>query len=237
MLLLNTVCKLARVILAIHSFMCVCVCGKTLQSYLNPCNSMTVIHQALLSMGFSRQKYWIGLSCPPPGDLPDTGIKPWVRHLIFRQAGSFPLALPGKPVYLLWNELNIIDFFILFWKLEVIYLRYFSVQFSSIQSLCRVWLFATPWITARLASLSITNSQNLLKLMPIESVMPSSHLILCRPLLLLPPIPPRIRVFPNESAPRMRWPKYWSFSFSISLSNEHPWLISFRMDWLDLLAV
>ena len=109
--------------------------------------------------------------------------------------------------------------------------------FSSVQSLSRVWLFATPWIAARQASLSITNSRSLLKLMPIESVMPSSHLILCRPLLLLPPIPPNIRVFSNESPLRMRWPKYRSFSFSISPSNEHPGLISFRMDWLDLLAV
>ena len=111
-----------------------------------------------------------------------------------------------------------------------------NVQFSSVQSLSRVWLFATPWITARRASLSITNSQSLLKLMSIVSVMPSSHLILCRP-LLLPPIPPSIRVFSNESTLRVRWPKYWSFSFSISPSNEHPGLISFRMDWLDLPAV
>ena len=95
----------------------------------------------------------------------------------------------------------------------------------------------TPCITARQASLSITNSQSLLKLMPIESVMPSSHLILCCPLLLLPPIPRSIRVFSNESDLRIKWPKYWSFSFSISLSNENPGLTSFRMDWLDLLAV
>ena len=98
-------------------------------------------------------------------------------------------------------------------------------------------LFATPWNAARQASQSITNSRSLLKLTSIESVMPSSHLILCRPLLLLPPIPPSIRVFSNESALHMRWPKYWSFSFSISPSNEHPGLISFRTDWLDLLAV
>ena len=111
------------------------------------------------------------------------------------------------------------------------------IQFSSVQSLSRVWLFVTPWIAARQASLSITNSQSLLKLKPIESVMPSRHLILCHPLLLVPPIPPRIRVFFNKSALRMRWPAYWSFSFSISPSNEHPGLISFRMDWLDLLAV
>ena len=112
-----------------------------------------------------------------------------------------------------------------------------SVQFSSFQSLIRVWLFATPWIAARQASLSITNSQSSLKLMFFESVMPSSHFILCRPRLLLPLIPPSIRVFSNESTLPMRWPKYWSFSFSISPSNEHPGQISFRMDWLDLLAV
>ena len=107
----------------------------------------------------------------------------------------------------------------------------------SVQLLSRVQLFATPWITARQASLSITNSRSLLKLMSIESVMPSSHLILCHPLLLLPSIPPSIRVFSNESTLHMRWPKYWSFSFSISPSSEHPGLISFRMVWLDLLAV
>ena len=110
-------------------------------------------------------------------------------------------------------------------------------QFSSVQSLTHVWLFATPWIEARQASLSITNSRSLLKLMPIKSVMPSSHLIFCHPLLLLPPIPPSIRVFSNESTLHMRWPKYWSFSFNVSPSTEHPGLISFRMDWLDLLVV
>ena len=109
--------------------------------------------------------------------------------------------------------------------------------FSSVKSLSRVWLYATPWITARQASPSINNSRSLLKLMPIELVIPSRHLILCRPLLLLPPIPPSIRVFSNESTLHMRWPKYWSFSFSISPSNEHPGLISFRMDCLDILAV
>ena len=110
-------------------------------------------------------------------------------------------------------------------------------EFSSVQCLSRVWLFVTPWITARQAPLSITNSRSSTKLMSIESVMPSSHLILCRLLLLLPPIPPSIRVFSKESTLHMRWPKYWSFSFSISPSNEHPGLISFRMDWLHLLAV
>ena len=95
----------------------------------------------------------------------------------------------------------------------------------------------TPRTVARQASLSVTNSQSLHKLMSIESVMPSNHLILCRPLLLLPSIFPSIRVFSNESALHIRWPKYWSFSFNVSPSNEHPGLISFRMDWLDLLAV
>ena len=108
---------------------------------------------------------------------------------------------------------------------------------SSVQFSCSVWLFATPWIAARQASLPITNSQSSLKLTSIESVMPSSHLILWRPLLLLPLIPPSIRVFSNESTLHMRWPKYWSFSFSIIPSKEIPGLISFRMDGLDLLAV
>ena len=109
--------------------------------------------------------------------------------------------------------------------------------FSSVQSLRCVQLFTTPWIAACQASLSITNSRSLLKLMSIELVMPSSHLILYCPLLLLPAIPPSIRVFSNESTLHMRWPKYWSFSFRIIPSKEHPGLISFRMDWLDLLAV
>ena len=112
------------------------------------------------------------------------------------------------------------------------------LQFSLVQLLSHVQLFATPWIAAHQASLSITNSWSSLRLKSIELVMPSSHLIFCRPLLLLPPIPPNIRVFSNESILRMRWPKYWSFSFfSIRPSNEYPGLISFKMDWLDLLAV
>ena len=125
---------------------------------------------------------------------------------------------------------------------ELVYSRVFRnskaslPQFSSVQfSCCRVWLFATPWTGARQASLSITNSRSSSKPMSLESVMPSTHLILCHPLLLLPPIPPSIRVFSNESTLHMRWPKYWRFSFSISPSNEHPALISFRIDLLDLL--
>ena len=109
-----------------------------------------------------------------------------------------------------------------------------SVLFSSLN---RIWLFVTPWTAAHQAFLSITSSRSLPKPMSIESVMPSSHLILCHPLLLLPSIFPSIRVFPNKSALRIRWPQYWSFSFNISPSNEHPGRISFRMDWLDLLAV
>ena len=109
--------------------------------------------------------------------------------------------------------------------------------FSSVQLLSHVRCFVTPWIAARQDFLSITNSQSPPKPMSTESVMPSNHLVPCHPLLLLPPIFPSIRVFSNESALHIRWPKYWSFSFSISPSNEHPGLISFRMDWLDLLAV
>ena len=111
------------------------------------------------------------------------------------------------------------------------------LYFSSVQSLSRVWLFATPWTAACQTSLYITNSWNPPKPMTIELVTPSNHIIFCPPLLLLPSIFPNIRVFSNESALRIRWPKYWSFCFNISPSNEHPGLISFRMDWLDLLAV
>ena len=112
-----------------------------------------------------------------------------------------------------------------------------NLQFSSVQSLSHVQLFVTPWTSARQASLSITNSSSLLKLMSIELVMPSNHLILCRSLLLLPSIFPTIKVFSNESVLCIRWPKYLSFNFSISPSNEYSGLISFRMDWLDLCAV
>ena len=129
---------------------------------------------------------------------------------------------------------------ILLWSHLVLGFCFFvlrSPQFSSVHSLSRVWLFATPWIAGCQASLSITNSWSSLKLLCSESVMPSSHLILGRPLLLLPSIPPSIRVFSNESTLRMTWPKYWSFSLSISPSKEYPELVSFRMDWLVLLAV
>ena len=128
--------------------------------------------------------------------------------------------------------------FYIYWKMQRSQLKtLYFYMFSSVQLLSHVWLFATPWIAACQASLSITNSRSSLKLTSIESVMPSSHLILCCPLLLLSQIPPSIRVFSKESTLRMRWPKYWSFSFSIIPSKEHLGLTSFRMDWLDLLAV
>ena len=120
---------------------------------------------------------------------------------------------------------------------QVFRIYFEQIQFSSFQLLSHVWLFVTPWTAARQASLSFTNSWCLLKLISIESVMPFNHLVLCRPLLLLPSIFPSIRVFSNESALRIRWSKYWSFTFNISPSYEHSELISFRMDWLDLLAV
>ena len=163
--------------------------------------------QAPLCMEFSRWEYWCWLPFLSPGDPPDLVIQPWSPAL---QAVS----TPSEPLR------KRLDFY-----------------FSSVQWLSCVRVFVTPWTAAHQASLSITNSQSLLKLMSTESVMPSNHLILCWPLLLLPSIFPSIRVFSNESALRIRWPKYWSFSFNISPSNQHPGLISFRVDWLDLLAV
>ena len=149
--------------------------------------------------------------------------EPWSTPMLYVLTGS------RVTFYILFMCPFILDFLV---KMNLI-----LFQFSSVQSLTCVQLFATLWIAARQASLSITNSWSLLRLMPIESVMPSSHLILCHPLFLLPSIFLSIRVFSNESALHMRWPKYWSLSFSISPSNEHSGLISFRMDWLDLLAV
>ena len=143
------------------------------------------------------------------------------NHFAFLHFFFFGMVLVPTSCTILWTSFIVIQ----------------VVCLSSVQSLSRVRLFVTPWITARQASLSITNSQSLLKLMPFESVMPSSHLIRCHPLLLLSSIFPRTRVFSNESALCIRWPKYWSFNFNISSSNEHSRLISFRMDRLDLLAV
>ena len=150
------------------------------------------------------------------------GISAFIRRDIKQHACLLPFFSPQCEYMRRWSSAN---------QEENIY------QFSSVQSLSLVCLFATPWTIARQASLSITNSWSLPKFMSIESVMPSNHLILCYLLLLLPSVSPNIRVFSNESAFRRRWPKYWSFSFNISSSSEHPGLVSFRMDWLDLLAV
>ena len=144
--------------------------------------------------------------------------------------------LPGSSV--LHNKINYTPIKIFFKeKKHIGYVCDIHPTISSVQSLSRVWFFETPWMAVHQASLSITISQSSLKLMSTESVMPSSHLILCCPLLLPPSVFPSIRVFLNESVLHIRWPKYGSFSFSISPSNEHPGLITFRMDWLDLLEV
>ena len=148
---------------------------------------------------------------------------------------SFQLGIIRGFVWIRWISLYFLEILLISFKFILLNCSWF-IQFSSVQSLSSDSLRPTPCITARQASLSITNSQSSLKLMSMALVMPSSHLLCC-PLLLLPPIPPSIRVFSNESTLRMRWPKYWSFSFSISPSKEHPGLISFRMDWVDLLAV
>ena len=160
--------------------------------------------------------------------------KPAVLQSMGSQRVEHDWATELTDKYLCTNLKDVHGSFIYNRKLEAFYLL---ITFSSVQSLSCVQLFATPRIAAHEASLSITNSRSLPKPMSIESVMPSSHLILLRPLLLLPSIFPSIRVFSNESALGIRWPKYWSFSFSISHSSEHPGLISFRLDWLDLLAV
>ena len=164
-------------------------------------------------MEFSRQDYWNGLPFLSPGYLPNPGIEPGSPTL---QADALPSEPPGNLPYNNKGSL---------------------LAISLVQLLSSVQLFVTPLTAARQASLSITNSQNLPELMSIESVTPSNHLILCHHLLLLPSIFPSIRVFSNESALHIRWPKYWSFSFNISPSNEYSGLFSFRMDWLDLLAV
>ena len=171
---------------------------------------------------FQSTKRHVILICPIKILLLDY----WLRKYLPAFSIVKGLFTPLKTIWILWWSTS---------KLFT-YLFTLSVQFSSVQLLSCVWLFVNPWITACQASLSIINFRSLLKLMSIKPVMRSSHLILCRPLLLLPSIPPTIRVFSGESTLRMRWPKYWSFSFSISPSNEHPGLFSFRMDWLDVLA-
>ena len=183
---------------------------KTLQLFLTLCDPMDCSLPGSSVHGILQAI--MGSPCPPPGDLPWPRDGICVSCLLRWQANSLPLAPPGV------RQLP-------------------NFQFSSVQSLSCVQLFVTPWIAAHQASLSITISRSSLKLTSIESVMPSSHVIFYHPLLLLPPIPPSIRVFSNQSTLHIRWPKYWSFSFSIISSKEIPGLISFRMDWLDLLAV
>ena len=184
---------------------------------------------------FSVWLTWLGNLCRASQQFGDQG-KDYFSVQIRMWSGSLQAEF-----FSLWKGLTIILLRALTDWIRLAHIMmnnlFYSVQFSSVQSLSQVPLFVTPWITAHQASLSITNSWSSPKLMCIESVMPSSHLIPCRPLLLLPPIPPSIRVFANESTLCMRWPKDWTFNLSISPSNEHPGLISFRMDWLNLLAV
>ena len=214
----------------------------------------TVAHQALLSMGFSRQEYWSGLPFPYTGDLPNPGIKPASPALVSRFFTTEPLGKSNTIYMVTVNQLvHIIKIKFTLKYLTTVLLPLFvepdfyfccsyprlllKFKISSVQLPSHVRLFATPRTAAHQASLSITNSWSLLKLVSTESVMPSNHLILYCALLLLPLIFPSIRVFSNESVLRIRWPNYWSFSFNISPSNEYSGLISFRMDWLDLLVV
>ena len=187
----------------------------------------TVAHQGPLCLGFPRQEYWSGLSLPSPGDLcnPEIELASTVSPAL--QTDHLPTEPSGN------NCFKPLCQFLLFSKVNQPYL-YISVQ--PVQLLSHVQVFVTPW-TARQASLSITISQSFLKLMSIESVVPSNHLTLCHPLLLLPSIFPSIRVFSNESVLPIRWPKYWSFSFIRSPSNEYSGLIAFRIDCFDLLEV
>ena len=202
----------------------------------------SVACQAPLSMEFSKQEYWSGLPHPSPGDLPDPGMdstsrmSPTMADGFFTTNATWEVQDSGPPLFN-YSILNNLHMPVPKSQLSSEEMQTLLENISSVQSLSRVQLFATPWTTAHQASLSITNSRSLPKLMSIESVMPSNHLILCHPLLLLPSIFPSIRVFSSESSLHIRWPKYWSFSFNISPSNEHPGLISPWMDWLDLLAV
>ena len=192
----------------------ICVWPQSCLTLLWSCRVWTVAPRPFCPWNFPNRNSGVSCHSPPPGDLPNSVTK---------------LMSPASPALAR-------GFFTVsaFW--EVSFSKSLPiVKFSTVAQSCP--LFVTPWTSAHQASLSITNSRSSLKLMSIKSVMPSSHLILCHPLLLLSPIPPSIRIFSNESTLHMRWPKYWSFSFSIIPSKEIPGLISFGMDWLDLLAV
>ena len=180
-------------------------------------------------MEFSRQEYWSELPCPSPGDLPDPGIEPGSPVL---QVNSLPTEPTGKPNRLL----NFVKYFSVSVE-RIIFFSLYSLVVVIVQLLSHVQLFATPRAAASQASLSFTISLSFLKFMSIESVIPSNHLILCHPLLLLPLVFPSIRVFSCESVFCIRWPKDWSFSFIISPSNDYSGLIFLRIDWFDLLAV
>ena len=195
---------------AVNGFLEVC-CAKSLGCAWLSATPRTVACQAPLSMGVLQASIleWVAIPSPRGSSQPSD------RTEVSRIAGRF---------FTIWRRA---------WQPTPLFLP----QFGSVQSLCHVQLFAIPWTAAPQASLSFTNTRSLLKLISIELVMPSNHLSLYHPLLLLPSVFPSIRVFSNESVLRIRWPKYWSFSFSISLSNEYSGLISFKMDWLDLLAV
>ena len=186
--------------------------AKSLHLFLTLCDPMDHIPPGFLSIVFSKQEYWSGLPCPPPGDLPDSGIEPKSLMSPALAGGFFTSSVT-------WEALVI----------RILFTKYsFPTFLHSGQSLSRVRLFATPWTVAHQASLSITNSRNFLKLMSIESVMPSNHLIFCHPLLLLPSIFPSIRVFSNELALHVRWPQYWSFSTRVHRSFQISIFISFR---------
>ena len=180
-------------------------------------------------MEFSRQEYWSELPCPSPGDLPDPGIEPGSPVL---QVNSLPTEPTGKPNRLL----NFVKYFSVSVEM-IIFFSLYSIVVVIVQLLSHVQLFVTPWTKACQASLSFTVSWNLLKLMSIESVMPSNHIILYSSLLLMPSFFPSIKVFSSKLALHIRWPKYWNFSFSIPSSNEYPKLTVFRIHWFDLLAV
>ena len=202
----------------------------------------TVAHQAPLPMEFSRQEYQSGLSFPSAGNLPDPGIKPQFPALASNVLVIYVVCkCSSQSVTYLTSVICRQRFFIFVKSSSVFYVCFWCSKnlstSSSVQSLSRVRLFATLWTAARQASMSITNSQSLLRLISIQLVMPSNHLVLSCLLLLLPSIFPGNRVFASESVLRITRPKYWNFSFNINHSNEYSGLISFRMDWLDLLSV
>ena len=230
------------------------LCAKSLSHVWLFATPWAGMHQAPLSRGFSRWECWSGSPCPSPGDLPDPGIEPCLVSPLHLQVDSLPLQHHlGNPKwdfggFKYWNTEMQMSHAKRMKTVPQLLLLSTTMSISSAQFSCsivsrlfvtnsRVQLFVTPWTAPHQASLSITNSQSPPKPISTESVMPSNHLILCHSLLLAPSIFPSIRVFSKESALCIRWPKYWTFSFRISPSNEHPGLISFRMDWLDLLAV